>query len=45
MVLAIANDRQFKDFCTFANIPEISNRPQFKTNSSRVKNRTQLNKN
>ena len=44
MVLAIANDRQFKDFCRFANIPEISNKPQFKTNSSRVKNRTQLNK-
>ena len=44
MVLAIANDRQFKDFCTFANIPEVSNRREFKTNSSRVKNRIKLNK-
>ena len=44
MVLAIANDRQFKDFCTFAKIPHISNKPQFKSNSSRVKNRNKLNK-
>ena len=44
MVLAIANDRQFKFFCTFAKIPHISNKPQFKSNSSRVKNRNKLNK-
>ena len=44
MVLAIANDRQFNDFCSFANIPQIAKKPQFKTNSSRVKNRVQLDK-
>ena len=44
MVLAIANDRQFKDFCKFAKISEVSENPKFKTNSSRVKNRNELNK-
>ncbi len=44
MVLAIANNRQFKNFCEFAKIPDISKNPKFKTNSSRVKNRAPLNK-
>ncbi len=44
MVLAIANDRQFKSFCEFADIPEIYKNSKFKTNSSRVKNRNYLNK-
>ena len=44
MVLAIANDRQFKAFCNFAKIPSIYLDPNFKTNSSRVKNRDKLNK-
>ena len=44
MVLAIANDRQFRDFCKFAKIPELSNNPKFCTNSLRVKNRGSLNK-
>ena len=44
MVLAIANDRQFKDFCIFAGLKGIHEDPKFKKNSSRVKNRTQLNK-
>ena len=44
MVLAIANNRQFKNFCEFAKISRISNSPKFKTNSSRVKNRASLNK-
>jgi len=44
MVLAIANDRQFNDFCSFANIPQIAKKSQFKTNSSRVKNRVKLDK-
>ena len=44
MVLAIANDRQFRDFCKFAKIPELFNNPKFCTNSLRVKNRGSLNK-
>lgn len=44
MVLAIANDRQFRDFCKFAKIPELFDNPDFCTNSLRVKNRTSLNK-
>ncbi len=44
MVLAIANDRQFRNFCEFAKISNISKNPKFKTNSSRVKNRVPLNK-
>ena len=44
MVLAIANDRQFKEFCKYAKISNLINDPKFKTNSSRVKNRSNLNK-
>ncbi len=44
MVLAIANDRQFKEFCKYAKISNLINDPKFKTNSSRVKNRRDLNK-
>ena len=44
MVLAIANDRQFKEFCIYAKISKLINDPKFKTNSSRVKNRRELNK-
>ena len=44
MVLAIANDRQFKEFCGYAKISNLINDPKFKTNSSRVKNRCDLNK-
>ncbi len=44
MVLAIANDRQFRKFCEFAGIPDLHKDPKFNTNSLRVKNRDQLNK-
>ena len=44
MVLAIANDRQFRDFCKFAKIRELFDNPKFSTNSLRVKNRNSLNK-
>ena len=44
MVLAIANDRQFVDFCKFAKIDKLCDNPMYKTNSSRVKNRNSLNK-
>ena len=44
MVLAIANDRQFREFCIYAKISNLIDDPKFKTNSSRVKNRCELNK-
>ena len=44
MVLAIANDRQFRKFCEFANISDLYKDPKFSSNSSRVKNRNLLNK-
>lgn len=43
MVLAIANDRQFRSFCNFAKISYLFEDSKFKTNSSRVKNRKKLN--
>ena len=43
MVLAIANDNQFKKFCIFAKLPNLYSDEKFKTNSSRVNNRTELN--
>ncbi len=44
MVLAIANDRQFKNFCEFSGLYDLCENSKFKTNSSRVKNRKELNK-
>ena len=44
MVLAIANDRQFKNFCQFSGLYDLCENSKFKTNSSRVKNRKELNK-
>ena len=44
MVLAIANDRQFKSFCVFAGLDELYKNPKFQKNSSRVKNRAGFNK-
>ena len=43
MVLAIANDRQFKKFCIFAKLEKLYENPKFKTNSVRVLNREELN--
>lgn len=43
MVLAIANDNQFKKFCIFAKLTNLYSDEKFKTNSSRVNNRTELN--
>lgn len=42
MVLAIANDSQFKNFCNFAGLKDLSVDTRFKTNSKRVKNRKKL---
>ena len=44
MVLAIANDRQFKNFCKFSKLDDLYNNPKYKNNSIRVKNRKSLNK-
>ena len=44
MVLAIANDRQFRDFCKFAELINLYENPKFSTNSSRVLNRNELNR-
>ena len=44
MVLAIANDRQFKNFCEFSGLNDLCENSKFKSNSSRVKNRKELNK-
>ncbi len=43
MVIAIANDSQFKKFCLFSNLNELYLNRRYKTNSSRVKNRKKLN--
>ena len=42
MVLAIANDNQFKNFCNFAGLEELYVDKKFCTNSQRVKNRKKL---
>ena len=44
MVLAIANDRQFKNFCNFSGLKNLHLNPKYKNNSQRVKNRSSLNK-
>ena len=44
MVLAIANDRQFKNFCKFSKLDDLYNDLKYKNNSLRVKNRKSLNK-
>tara|TARA_B100001564_G_scaffold273040_1_gene234749 strand:- start:213 stop:1436 length:1224 start_codon:yes stop_codon:yes gene_type:complete len=44
MVLAIANDRQFKNFCEFSGLSNLCKNSKFKNNSSRVKNRKELNR-
>ena len=38
MVLAIANDRQFKNFCNFSGLKNLHLDPKYKNNSQRVKN-------
>ncbi len=39
IILAVGNDRQFTDFCTFAKKPELAGDPRFAKNSDRVRNR------
>jgi crotonobetainyl-CoA:carnitine CoA-transferase CaiB-like acyl-CoA transferase len=39
IVLAVGNDRQYQDFCVFANRPDLYQDPRFTQNKNRVKNR------
>ncbi len=41
-ILAVGNDRQFKNFCTFAGAPELAADPRFVNNAARVRNREAL---
>jgi crotonobetainyl-CoA:carnitine CoA-transferase CaiB-like acyl-CoA transferase len=42
IILAIGNDKQFRDFCAFVNRPDLSDEPRFAENKSRVINRAIL---
>ncbi len=39
LILAIGNDKQFKDFCLFAGRPELADDARFRENKNRVRNR------
>jgi len=41
-ILAVGNDRQFRDFCRFAGVPELAEDERFRTNAARVRNREAL---
>jgi crotonobetainyl-CoA:carnitine CoA-transferase CaiB-like acyl-CoA transferase len=42
LILAVANDRQFRSFCTAAKLEHLAAEPAFATNAVRVHNRVQL---
>ncbi|NQU61243.1 MAG: CoA transferase [Rhodospirillales bacterium] len=42
IVLAAANDEQFKRFCDFAGVPELAEDEKYRTNGLRVRNREAL---
>ena len=42
IIMAVGTDRQFKEYCTIIGVPEIADEDRFKTNRSRVENRTIL---
>lgn len=42
LILAVGNDRQFEDLCFLLGIPDVSSDERFKTNSSRVLHRAEL---
>jgi crotonobetainyl-CoA:carnitine CoA-transferase CaiB-like acyl-CoA transferase len=42
MILAVANDEQFRRFCCVIERPSLATDPRFATNSGRVVNRTEL---
>ena len=41
MILGVANDTLWRAFCAVAGAPELADRDDFKTNTDRVRNRTQ----
>ena len=41
-ILAVGNDRQFRNFCRFAGAPELAEDERFRTNAARVRNREAL---
>jgi crotonobetainyl-CoA:carnitine CoA-transferase CaiB-like acyl-CoA transferase len=41
-ILAVGNNRQFKNFCSFAGVPELAEDPRFVNNAARVRNREAL---
>ena len=42
MILAVGNDRQFRDWCTAAGADDLKDDERFKTNPLRIKNREVL---
>ena len=42
VVLAVGNDRQFADFCSFAGLADLANDARFKHNDDRVRHRDDL---
>ena len=42
MIIAVGNDRQFKDYCSIIGVPQIAADTRFKTNRTRVENRQEL---
>ena len=42
MIVAVGNDRQFKEFCSIIGVAQLSDEEQYKTNRGRVENRAAL---
>jgi crotonobetainyl-CoA:carnitine CoA-transferase CaiB-like acyl-CoA transferase len=42
MIVAVGNDRQFRDYCSIIGVPDLPNDPHFATNRGRVENRQLL---
>ena len=42
VLMAVGNDRQFRDLCALAGAPELADDPRFRTNSQRIVNRDEL---
>ncbi len=42
IIVAVANDSQFRKLCEALGVPELAEDPRFRTNAERVRNRTEL---
>jgi len=42
VIVAVGNDAQFKRFCDFIGLPELSDNPKYATNVARIENRAAL---